>query len=795
MIFKTKHIKREKIIALLLIILFVFCVLFFIFCLPNPLFDEPYSVVVEDVDGEMLGVKISADQQWRFPESNFLNEKFKVCIVNFEDSRFYFHNGFDPIAFARAIKQNISNKKIVSGGSTITMQTIRLMRHNKKRSVKEKFVEIFLSIRLESTYSKEEILQLYASHAPFGGNVVGIDAAAWRYFERNQNNLSWAENAMLAVLPNNPSYINTAKNRELLKQKRDNLLLKLKEKKIITEVEFLLSKEEEIPQHPQPYPMHAYHLVQRAAKDFKKSENIIKTTLHIKEQKMANDIISRYNRIYRQNNINNIACLILEVNTGNVIAYVGNTDFDSQVPEKDVDMVMAYRSTGSILKPFLYAACLSDGAILPKTLLKDIPTKMGGFSPENFSKSYDGAVHADNALARSLNIPFVHLLKEYGTYKFLSLLRQLGLKSINRSSEHYGLSLVLGGAESNLWQISSGYASMARSLKYYTSHQAKYDANAYHSANYIQKTMIQQVKIYEKDVDFLNAASIWQTFEAMTAVNRPGAEGQWQNFSSKQKVAWKTGTSFGFKDAWSVAVTPDYVVGVWVGNATGEAKAGIIGVKIAAPVLFEILNILPSYKKWFEKPLDNMLQISTCRKSGFIAGQSCEIVDSAFISVTGINSPTCPYCKTVNLDETENFIVNSDCYPLEKIVRKSWFILPPSMEYYYKDKNRFYLTLPPTMEGCDVTENQKVMEIIYPNHKSKVYIPINLQGDTLAAVFKVAHRDKDAEIYWFVNENYVTTTKDIHEKEFKLKANNYVLTLIDDKGNRCIRQFTVVDRK
>ncbi|MDR2835957.1 MAG: penicillin-binding protein 1C [Bacteroidales bacterium] len=785
--------KAKKIILLTTVLLFFSFIIIFYFSLPKELFTDPYSIVVYDRDGALLGVKISEDQQWRFPNSENLNEKFKTCIINFEDKRFRHHFGIDPIAFSRAIKQNLVSSKIVSGGSTITMQTIRLMRKGKKRTFKEKFIEVFLALRLECGYSKDEILRLYVSHAPFGGNVVGIEAAAWRYFGRDQNNLSWSENAMLAVLPNSPSFINTVKNSEKLKIKRDILLKKLYDKKIISRTEYELAIYEEIPEHPQPYPMYAYHLVSRATKEFSKTSNKIQTTLDIKYQLRCNEIVRNFNNIYKQNNINNLACLVLEVETGNVVAYVGNADFNTNTAEKDVDMVLANRSTGSVLKPFLYAAALSDGEILPATLLKDVPTKIAGFSPENYDKQYSGAVPADVALAHSLNIPFVHLLRQYGIFKFLHILKNLGLSSINKDSDYYGLSLILGGAEANLWDLCSAYSSMARSLKYYTSHQSKYNFNSYFKANYL-KNNSEKENLKKSETSFLNAASIWWTFEAMSSVNRPGDEKNWQNFSSKQKVAWKTGTSFGSKDAWAIAITPDYVIGVWVGNATGEPKAGILGQKIAAPVLFEILRLLPSYKNWFSKPFDNMLKLAICKKSGYIAGQDCEIIDSVFVPETSINTQTCPYHKKINLDETENFAVNSNCYPIDKIKRKSWFVLPPAMAYYYKLKNTDYQPFPKMMEGCREGETQKIMEIIYPNKLSKVYIPVSIQGDTSAAVFKIAHIDEDAVIYWFLNEKYVATTKYIHEKEFSLKAGNYILSLVDNKGNRLSRQFSVVSK-
>ncbi|MDI9535820.1 MAG: penicillin-binding protein 1C [Bacteroidota bacterium] len=784
--------KKAKILLIISITIWFAIILVFIFSLPSTLFKDPYSTAVYDKNNQLLGVKIAEDGQWRFPETQKISPKFEACILNFEDQRFYYHFGIDPIAITRAIKQNISSGKIKSGGSTISMQTIRIARKGKERTYYQKIIEVILAFRLELSYSKKEILQLYASHAPFGGNTVGIEAAAWRYFERSPEQLSWAENAMLAVLPNSPSLINTAKNREILKEKRDFLLKKLYTKNIISEEEYELAILEPIPEHPNPYPMHAYHLVNRAAKEFPNNNSKIETTIDINLQKQINEIVNIYNQRYKANHIYNIACLVLEVESGKTLAYVGNADINSETPEKAIDMIKANRSSGSILKPFLYAAALSAGEILPKTLLRDTPLRIGSFSPENFDKSFDGAVPASEALARSLNIPFVLLLKEYGIAKFIYVLKSLGLKSVNKSSEHYGLSLILGGAETSLWDICSAYASMARSLKNYNKYQSKYSKSDYHEASYIKNAELNEQEDL-RDWSFLSASSIWFTFEAMSSVNRPAEEKQWRTFSSKQKISWKTGTSFGFKDAWSVAVTPDYVVGVWVGNASGEGRNGITGLRVAAPVLFDIINILPSYKNWFEIPYDDMILAPVCKQSGYLAGENCCDIDSVWISTRGINTNICPYHQKIYLDQSETFRVNSDCYPVNLMKEKSYFILPPSMEAYFINSNYWYQSLPPFLEDCSQQLNvSEQIELIYPTNLSRVLIPIEMTGDTLQAIFKVSHRNPETKVYWYIDEKYYGFTKDFHEMGFKLKPGNYTLNLMDENGYKISKKFKVI---
>lgn len=785
--------KKAKIFLIISILIWLTLILVFIFSLPSTLFTDPYSTAVYDKNHQLLGVKIAEDGQWRFPETKYISPKFEACILNFEDQRFYYHFGIDPISLIRAIKQNSSSKKIVSGGSTISMQTIRISRKGKSRTYYQKIIETILAFRLELSYSKKEILQLYASHAPFGGNTVGIEAAAWRYFSRSAEQLSWAENAMLAVLPNSPTLINTAKNREILKEKRDFLLKKLFSKNIISNEEYELAILEPIPEHPNPYPMHAYHLVNRAAKEIPNKNSQIETSIDINLQIQINEIANNYNQRYKTNQINNIACLVLDVESGNALAYVANADINSATPEKAIDMIKAKRSTGSILKPFLYAASLSAGEILPKTLLKDTPLRIGSFSPENYDKTFDGAVSADEALARSLNIPFAILLKDYGIGKFIYILKSLGLKSINKSSEHYGLSLILGGAEASLWDISSAYASMARSLKNFNKYQSKYSNSDYHEANYLKNSKSNEHQDL-RDWSFLSASAIWFSLEAMSSVNRPGDEKQWQTFSSKQKISWKTGTSFGFKDAWSIAVTPDYVVGVWVGNATGEGRNGITGLRLAAPVLFDIINVLPAYKNWFEQPYDDMILANICKQSGHLAGENCCDTVSTWIPANGINTEICPYHQKINLDQSENFRVNSDCYPVDMMKQKSYFVLPPIVETYFINSNHWYQSLPPFLDDCLQSQQNlsEQIELIYPTNLSRVLIPIELSGDTLQAIFKLSHRNPETKVYWYIGEKYYGFTKDFHEMGFKLEPGSYTLNIMDENGYKISKKFKVI---
>ncbi|MCR5454149.1 MAG: transglycosylase domain-containing protein, partial [Bacteroidales bacterium] len=408
------------------------------FALPKFPFDASYSLVVTDSSGTLIGARIADDGQWRFPQGDSVPYKFSNCIVCYEDKRFWSHNGVDLLAIIRAAWQDIKNCKIISGGSTITMQTIRLSRREDRTFV-EKFIEIVQALRLEIRYSKDEILMMYASHAPFGGNTVGIETAAQRYFGRPAHTLSWAESAMLAVLPNNPSLIHLSRNRDALKAKRNALLDKLLQEEIITDETCQLAKEEPLPTSPKPYPQIASHLVERIAANKQNFGEPVRTTINSRLQMRTREILAAHARNLRADGIYNGAVMIMEVNTGNVVAYVGNTDaIEGRDDGNDVDIIQSVRSTGSILKPFLYCAMLSEGEILPNTLVADIPMQISGYMPKNYRLTYDGAVPASKALARSLNVPSVKMLQQYSGEKFINILKKLQISSVNKPADYYG---------------------------------------------------------------------------------------------------------------------------------------------------------------------------------------------------------------------------------------------------------------------------------------------------------------------------------------------------------------------
>ncbi len=753
---------------------------------PKRLFPDSYCTILYSSEGNLLGARIAPDGQWRFPETDSLPEKFVACLTTYEDRRFFRHPGVDVLAMARAVCLDVKHRRIVSGGSTLTMQLSRIARGNRERTFVEKGIEVCQAVFLETVYSKREILGLYASHAPFGGNVVGVETAAWRYFGRSAEDLSWAESATLAVLPNAPALIHPGRNRRLLKAKRDRLLHTLKERGYIDATEYELSCMEPLPEAPLPLPDEAPHLLERLAAITPGTRITSSLSQHL--QRQTQKTVDRYAREYSSNHIHNLAAVIADVETGEVLAYAGNASF--QADEKrgnNVDIVTSPRSTGSILKPFLYAGMLHDGQILPATLVADIPLNINGFVPQNYNKTWSGAVPAHRAIERSLNVPLVRMLSQYNTGRFMTLLKSLGMTTLRFSEDHYGASLILGGAEGSLWDLAGMYASLSRVLGHYHRYNGRYNPEDIHPLTPFPAKETEEIRSVADrrltDKPLLSAASIWFTFEAMSALNRPEEEADWGQFESMKRIAWKTGTSYGGRDAWAIGTTPRYVVGVWVGNASGEGRAGLTGVGNAAPVLFDLFTLLPG-GEWFDMPYDEMVKTSVCRKSGHRASRICgSDADSIYIPRSGMNTPVCPYHHMIHLSSDGRFRVNSSCESPDRMVARPWFVLPPSEEYYYRNCNIDYIPLPPFKPGCEQTKVSEQIEIIYPEHNATLLLPKGFSGKTEKFIFRAAHARSDATIYWHLDADYLGETRENHQIACSASIGKHLLTLIDERGN------------
>ncbi len=750
---------------------------------PMPRFRTPMSTVVEARDGSLLGARIADDGQWRFPGTDSVPYKFEKALLTFEDRYFYVHPGINPAAIIRAAMSNVKAGRIVSGGSTITMQVARISRGGKERSYPEKMIEMLSALKLEMFHSKKKILALYCANAPFGGNTVGLEAAAWRYYGKPASDLTWAEAAVLAILPNAPSLVFPGKNQNILRERRDNLLKRLCARGYFDTLNLSLSLDEPLPGEPKNLPSKAPHLTDYFYK-YNKGERIL-TTIDPVLQTRVTEIINSHQKDLENNFIFNSACMVEDVETGNVLAYVGNSTLDDAPKHGgDVDIIRSFRSTGSILKPLLYAGMQQSGDILPNSLVADIPTRFPGFSPKNFDQSFSGAVPAGSALSQSLNIPAVRMLQQYNPEKFLDLLHRTGFTSFTKPADYYGLSMILGGGETSLWDLTGAYASLSRVLNHYDLHR-KYFRNDYHSPVLTARTKHRQAE--EQDADPpLSAGAIWLTYQALQKVNRPETETGWQYFASSPDLAWKTGTSFGFRDGWAVGTTPTYVTGVWTGNADGEGRPGLTGTSSAAPILFDIVNLMGT-GKWFTPPDEDLTMIKVCNQSGFRAGPDCPETTETWACPNGLRSEMCPYHRLIHLNHDQTFQVNSDCTTPQDIVNVPWFILPPAMEYFYRQKHPEYVILPPFAPGCSNGRAIPAMEFIYPTPGIKIFIPRDQEGKKGRIITEIAHRNPATKVFWHLDDIYIATTRYIHQINLTAGPGIHVLTAVDEDGNtiRC----------
>ncbi len=763
--------------------------LLFFFLLRPPGFDDPCSTVVEDRNGRLLGALIADDGQWRFPPPDSIPQRLKTCIILFEDKNFYHHPGVDAGALLRAVYLNLREGHIVSGGSTLSMQVIRLMRKGKERTYGEKLVEVLLALRLESMHSKDEILSMYLSNAPFGGNVVGLDAASWRYFGCHPSELTWADAATLAVLPNAPSLIHPGRNREQLEEKRNKLLDRLLQNGVMDTLTWSLSCQEPLPKQPRPLPQNAPHLL-AALQAGHKGERL-QTSLDSRLQIQAQALLDKHVKKLKENEIHNSAALILEVETGEVLAYVGNTSLGGGEHGEMVDVITAPRSSGRVLKPLLYAAMLEDGLILPGMLVPDIPTRMTGFSPKNFSGTYDGAVPASEALSRSLNVPAVNMLREYCVNRFHMFLQDMGMTTLTRSPGTYGLSLILGGAETCLWDLAGVYGGMSRTLNHFYGYSGRYDPTDIRPP---EITCFEHKGAELQEDRRISASSIWLTYKAMEEVGRPEALANWDKFSSGRRIAWKTGTSFGFRDAWAVGTDPGYVVAVWAGNADGEGRPGLTGLNAAAPLMFELFDLLPP-SDWFDQPFDEMTKVAVCRHSGYRAGPNCEFTDSIWVPIRGLNAPSCPFHTIVHLTPDEQYQVSDRCMDVNDMIHKKWFVLPPAMEWYYKSSHATYRELPPFLPLCDGSDERRSLSFIYPDWGSRIYVPVELDGTIGEAVLELAHRSPETTVFWHLDDHYIGKTTYHHQMGIHPERGEHLVTVVDEHGESAVVRFYVVSER
>jgi len=486
-------------------------------------------------------------------------------------------------------------------------------------------------------------------------------------------------------------------------------------------------------------------------------------------QRKTATLIQQETAVLKTEGIMNAAILIIDVVSNEVIAYHGNAPSGTRVFNY-VDMVQASRSFGSLLKPLLYAHVVEDGHYLPNELVADIPTAIGGYQPENFDKKYRGAVSLSDMVTQSLNIPAVRVLHTSGQQTFYNRVRGMKLSGIDKGTDHYGLSIILGGAETTLWELGRMYTGFARNFAGVT--------EPYHEAALIVGTGEENKKRCQVNFSTFTMAHL---VEAMGDLTRPREEKSWQLFDMNQKIAWKTGTSFGHRDAWAIGFNARYMVGVWVGNETGEGRFGLTGIEKAAPIMFRAFHLLPE-NRWFPDKAhqEKGETIAVCEESGKIAGALCRLKRNEKARKGSMHLEQCAHHQEIFINK-QGKVVTTACNTGDA-VKDTVFVLPPLQEYYYRHANPTYTGMPPSKPGCSTEE--KACKIIYPQHGVHIFLPRETSASTNRLIAKAYHRNRHGTLYWFVDQHFIAeTSQDAHECMLSLQPGKYTLSITDDIGN------------
>ena len=746
-----KNINFKKVIIFfitLFILLFIYLIKVYITYDPKKLVEEiNYSKVVLDRKGEILSVFLNSEEEFHIKYDGEVPETLKTAVINYEDKKFYSHSGVDYPRILKSFFNNMTGRKKM-GASTISMQVVKLL-EPKKRTYFNKLVEVVKAYKLESEFSKEEILKIYLNNVPYGSNIVGYSGAIKMYFNKEVKDLSYAEATLLAVLPNSPGILNLKKNNDKLETKRNRLLKTLLDRKLIDERQYKFSLLEKFPNKIYYYekkaPQFSIFLKNRYP------EKIIKSTLDYNLQKKLEKIVHDYSNAMKDVGINNAAVLVVNNKTKEVLAYVASQDFYDKRNNGEIDGLQAKRSPASLLKPFLFALSIDDGLIVPDSIYPDVPIYFGNFYPKNSSNTFTGMVKIEEALIKSLNIPFVKLLSDYGVDRFYYFLENNDNYPEDRFDK-YGLSLILGTREMRPVDIGKLYIGLAN----------------YGKVSNLKYTLTEdKPKEYQQ---FSRGAS-YLTLEILSRVVRPGNE---KLYSEQRPISWKTGTSYGMKDAWSVGVSPDYTVLVWLGNFNQKSIFSLSGVETAGNLLFKVFNIVDINSKTFEKPTDDLKEIEIDEKTGYRKFYDVES-KKVFYPKDAKLLRISPYYKKIFVDEND-MEIDSRSPNFDK--RKEKIVI----EYPIEVSNYFFLN--------GVRENKNV-KIAYPVQNLNIFVPKDFDGYKKVAM--KLYNPNNEYVYWYLDEDYVGYSNE-KEKFFELDIGKHKLTIITENGAREEVKFNINKR-
>lgn len=742
---------------------------FLLFLLLNWLFPLPdkveYSTIVTDNKGEVINAYLTSDQKWRMKtELAEISPLLRKTIIAKEDKYFYSHVGVNPFAVTRAFFKNIFRGRRTSGASTITMQVARAL-EPKKRNIISKLIEMFRAFQLEWTYSKDEILQMYLNLVPYGGNIEGVKSASQLYFKKNPDHLSLAEITALSIIPNKPSSLVMGKNNDRIVEERNRWLKKFAADKVFTLKEIEDALAEPLTATRGVVPHYLPHLSYKLKRS--RHGDLIRTNIDLNTQLKTEKLVEDYTRAQRLRNIKNAAIVIIDNKTHKVITYVGSSGFKDTLDGGQVNGAGAVRQPGSTLKPLLYAMCFDEGLLTPKTVVSDVAVNYQGYAPENYDEKFNGYVSVEYSLEHSLNIPAVKSLKLLGHEKLIQKLIQCNFKQVQKDQRKLGLSMILGGCGTTLEELTGLFSSFANNGKYIPPSYLKGDTN-YHALTVI------------------SPAANYMVNEILSKVNRPDFPLNWSATERMPKIAWKTGTSYGRRDGWSIGYNKNFTVGVWVGNFSGVGVADLSGANVATPLLFKIFNTIDydSDEEWFTQPEDCDIR-RVCSETGMVPSEHCtSLVTDYFIPLFSSNQP-CNNWQEIMINPDEKISYCKSCVPVSGYKKKWYRVTEPDMQSWFEDNRIVYQKIPSHNPDCEMIFKGNAPFITSPTNGTE-YLINKKSPEPLQLVCKTS--GDVSKVYWYINDKYYKTSN-AGEKQFFVPEEGPVkISCTDDKGrNRDIK--------
>ncbi|MCZ6678846.1 MAG: penicillin-binding protein 1C [Candidatus Poribacteria bacterium] len=760
-----------------------------LFPLPVDKLHQPPSTLVLDRHGEWLRAFTAPDDAWRIPirAKDETSPLLRTAVLTYEDRWFYHHFGINPLSIVQAAIDNIKARRVVRGGSTITMQVTRMM-EPKDRTVPHKLIEMFRALQLELVYSKDEILTLYFNMAPYGGNIIGSAAAARVYFNKPQHRLSLGEAALLAAIPNSPTRLRPDLHPKNARNAREKVLSRLLKFGKISEGEFQEASSEPIPTKRHLMPFKALHMTRLLKRRFPQNARI-QSTLDAEIQELSERILQAHLAPLQREGISTGAVVVMDTRSREILAMVGSYDFFDRAGAGQVNGAIAPRSPGSALKPFIYALALDRGLTTPERLLNDVPVDYSGYSPVNYDGANRGYVTARDALAHSLNVPAVNLYAQLGNDGIYSFLKRAGISTLTQSKAHYGLSLILGGCEVTLLELTTLYAGLANFGEFAPYRLIRREGNR-ETRGRIATPRSRLATHPNKQL--LSKEACFILTEMLTEVRRPDLPACFEASINLPKVAWKTGTSYGHRDAWSVGYTPEYTIGVWVGNFDGRGVPSLVGSEVAAPILFALFNALttPATNRWFTRPYQVRTR-KVCALSGMPLSVHCPAskVDYYIPSVSA--NTLCSIHKQIPVDSQTGTALCSHCQigrTYRHVVFEEW---SAEIATWLKRNGFAIQPIPPHNPDCSGVVAGHGPIIRSPSKDSEYHIragvPLAYQKILLEA--SVSNRTK--QIFWFVDGALIFRGDSTEPVFLTPVAGTHRLTCVDDEGRSTTRTLVI----